>query len=63
MLNDAKLNRIKQTLQLAKQRQKIDKVSSMEQLLYIDHVEHVLMELEHATTQNAAQATRITNYI
>ena len=63
MYTDAKLEIIQQTLQLARQRQKLDPQNTTETSTYIAHVEHLLLELENAVMMNQLQARNIRTYV
>ena len=63
MYTDANIEIIQQTLQLARQRLKLDPQNTTETITYIAHVEHLLLELENAVMMNQLQARNIRTYV
>ena len=63
MLNEAKIEKIKQTLQAARNQQRLNPSDTMETRTYLEHIEHLLLELDHATTMNIIQANNIRDYV
>ncbi len=63
MPNALRLANIKQTLQLAKQRQKLDPCDTMQTITYIAHVERLLLELDEVLLDNQLQSRNIREYI
>ena len=63
MLNEGKIEKVKQTLQSARNHQRLNARDTMETLTYIAHVEHLMLELDHATTMNIMQANNIRDYV
>lgn len=63
MYNEVKLESIKQALSVARQRQKLDPADTMQTIIYIAHVEHLLIELESVSMMNDLQARNIREYL
>ncbi len=63
MPNALRINNIKQTLQLAKQRQKLDPCDSMQTITYITHVERLLIEIDEVLLHNEIQSRNIREYV
>jgi hypothetical protein len=63
MYGELKTENVKQHLQLAKNRQKLDPRDTTETQIYIAHVEHLLLELESALFLNQLQSRNIRSYI
>jgi len=63
MSNSVLLNSIKQTLQLAKQHQKLDPCDTIQTITYIVHVERLLLELDAVLLDNQLQSRNIREYI
>jgi hypothetical protein len=63
MYGELKTENIKQHLQLAKTRQKLDPSDTTDTVIYIAHVEHLLIELENALLLNQLQSRNIRDYI
>ncbi len=63
MLDLAKVIRIRQSLAVAQLAQKSGGCNLIDDTLYIDHVQHLLREIEHTIKENRHQSQAFRTYI